>query len=77
MVEQEIAKLGGYEIIDGKLTLALAWIWFLWFNLFPQSPFITCTFSFPVFYFILMAGDQFETQNTKRKPQEKFKVLMV
>ena len=54
MVEQEIAKLDGHEITDGKSV--------------PFS--YTYTFSFPVFYLVLLAGDQFETRNTKRKPRE-------
>ena len=37
MVEQEIAKLGGYEIIDGKLTLALNMIFVVQF--IPSVPF--------------------------------------
>ena len=37
MVEQEIAKLGGYEIIDGKLTLALNMIFLVQF--IPSVPF--------------------------------------
>ena len=38
------------------------------YSLIPLS--YTYTFSFPVFYLVLMAGDQFETRNTKRKPRE-------
>ena len=49
MVEQEIAKLGGYEIIDGKLTLALNMIFVVQF--IPSVPFHYMYFQFPCVLF--------------------------
>ena len=66
MVEQEIAKLDGYGLWKTETSFKTS-LWSLQFNLFPQSPFITCTFSFPMIYDIFLTDDQFEPENTHEK----------